>query len=235
MNHLPMLRGTDQLRITATSDGARIVFGELSILITSDNGAPLNARDLFPNNGKSLGTADRAIVLNGPYDPDMVPDDTGAGAARYDVGEAPAGGWGGGSGGSGSASGSGSGSAGGSGAGGSGGSGSGGSGGGGDGGSGGGTSPDGRPNAVLGRTINGNDCAQVLVGTGDGRDYVIGGWGNNSVFGGAGNDTPRGSASDDQLWGGAGDDAVYAYWDDDRIGGGDGNDEIWGGLGNDTI
>jgi len=117
LNHLPMLRGTDQLRITATSDGARIVFGELSILITSDNGAPLNARDLFPNNGKSLGTADRAIVLNGPYDPDMVPDDTGAGAARYDVGEAPAGGWGGGSGGSGSASGSGSGSAGGPGAG----------------------------------------------------------------------------------------------------------------------
>ncbi len=261
LSHLPMLRNIGQLTITSTANGAHIVYGEMSIIITSADGTPLSTADIFPYNGGSLGTPDRAIVLNGPYDPDLEPGDTGAGLPRTDVGAAPPGGWGDDNGSGTNTGGSGTDTA--------------GSGGGADSGAdsgsgGGNTDPSGRPAPVPGRTITGNDASQVISGTagddiinaagghdkvysgagndtinlgwgndvagsGDGWDLVNGGWGNDTVFGGAGNDTLRGGGGRDELWGGDGDDLVEGEDGNDKLGGGTGNDTINGGAGDDTV
>lgn len=264
LSHLPMLRSTAQLQVSGTSYGARITYGDLVIHIESHNGQPLGIDDLFTGNEGSLGGFDRSLILSLPYDPDLEPDDTGAGEPRFDVGDTTVTGGGdtGGTGGTGGGStgGTGGGSTGG----------TGGTGGGGTGGTGGDTSGGARPAASAGRTIEGNNQGQLsmgsagddvvrarggndevytragndfvelgwgndIAGTGTGWDTVNAGGGNDSVFGGTGNDILRGDAGHDQLWAGDHDDLVEGGDGNDMAGGGRGDDTLRGGAGNDTL
>ena len=87
----------------------------------------------------------------------------------------------------------------------------------------------------------GNDT--IFAGTGNNRmgggagdDLLIGGTGRDTIFGGIGDDTIYGgSAGDKRLWGMDGDDVIFGGPGNDRIGGGRGNDTLYGFDGDDTI
>ena len=86
----------------------------------------------------------------------------------------------------------------------------------------------------------GNDTIFAVSGNnrfggGAGDDLLYGGTGNDTIYGGEGNDTIYGNAGRNSLWGMRGDDLIHGGDGDDRIGGGRGDDTIYGHGGNDTI
>ncbi len=86
----------------------------------------------------------------------------------------------------------------------------------------------------------GNDTIFAVSGNnrfggGAGDDLLFGGIGNDTIYGGEGNDTIYGNAGRNSLWGMRGDDLIHGGDSGDRIGGGRGNDTIYGHGGNDTI
>lgn len=71
-----------------------------------------------------------------------------------------------------------------------------------------------------GMTVN------VVVESGDGDDFIMGGGGNDRIDAGTGDDTVYGRGGRDDLFGNSG---------DDHLGGGDGNDVVYGGDGDDFM
>ncbi len=83
-----------------------------------------------------------------------------------------------------------------------------------------------------------------VIGSGDGRDTIIGnsardyvesGGGSDQIFGQGGNDLLLGLAGDDVIYGGPGDDTLYGFGDNDILEGDAGRDRLFGGDGNDTL
>jgi len=91
------------------------------------------------------------------------------------------------------------------------------------------------------------DGQEITVRTGDGDDtiwvdsdvqvniVVESGAGDDFIMGGAGNDRIDAGAGDDTVYGGAGRDDIFGNSGDDRLSGGDGNDVVYGGDGNDFM
>lgn len=93
----------------------------------------------------------------------------------------------------------------------------------------------------------------VVVDSGAGDDFIMGGAGNDridsgegddTVYGGAGRDDIFGNSGDDDVSGGEGNDVVYGgdgndfmtgTTGDDYLEGGAGDDTVWGGAGNDIL
>lgn len=94
-----------------------------------------------------------------------------------------------------------------------------------------------------GRTINGNDRGQLLIGTlfsdvingRGGDDTILGLTGDDDISGGQGNDLILGGLGDDDIEGDAGNDVIFGGLGDDDIEGGNGDDGIEGGFGDDTL
>jgi Ca2+-binding RTX toxin-like protein len=216
LTDLPMLRGLGQLTIVSTATGARITYRGTTIIVTSADGQPLTAQDLFP---QGLIGPDR-IPLMPRVDP-VVPGIEIFGTAGNDTLFSAGGNdtvWGGagndrielirgndvvyaGPGDD--------------------------------------TIIGSRfDNLIIGGT--GND---LIFGTG-GNNQLGGGDGNDTIHGGPGNDTIWGAGGDDliytgpgrnEIWAGAGNDTVIAGDGGNNIGGGHGNDVLRGGMGNDSI
>ena len=91
------------------------------------------------------------------------------------------------------------------------------------------------------------DGQEITVRTGDGDDtiwvdsdvqvniVVESGAGDDFIMGGAGNDRIDAGEGDDTVYGGAGRDDIFGNSGDDRLSGGDGNDVVYGGDGNDFM
>jgi hypothetical protein len=88
----------------------------------------------------------------------------------------------------------------------------------------------GRGNDIL----RGGSDQDILYGD-DGDDTLFGGSGGNFMAGGDGNDLIRGGNGQDVIQGGEGNDDIHGGSGDDIIDGGNGNDTIEGGSGNDVI
>ena len=103
-----------------------------------------------------------------------------------------------------------------------------------------------------GKTINGRNKAEKLLGTGGnddingrggndkifgfaGNDSLNGGNGRDKVLGGLGDDLVNGDRGRDKLFGNEGDDSLNGGRGDDELSGGDGDDELTGGRGNDSL
>lgn len=96
---------------------------------------------------------------------------------------------------------------------------------------------------------NGND--RLLGGAGqdglwgaEGDDQLFGEEGNDTLGGGPGNDALEGAAGADELWGGPGNDSLQGgdgndslggFTGDDTLRGGEGADELWGSQGQDLL
>lgn len=86
----------------------------------------------------------------------------------------------------------------------------------------------------------GNDTIHVgdggnVVGGGPGNDVIFGGLGNDTLWGGVGNDLIYVGAGNSEAWGGPGNDTLYGGPGNDTLGGGPGNDLVFGGAGNDVL
>jgi Ca2+-binding RTX toxin-like protein len=86
--------------------------------------------------------------------------------------------------------------------------------------------------SILVDGANGDD---LLIGSPDFADSIIGGHGADTILGGGGNDTLLGGDGNDSVDGGAGDDSINAGDGDDLVNGGTGNDSILAGNGQDTV
>lgn len=82
--------------------------------------------------------------------------------------------------------------------------------------------------------IDGGIGHDTLFG-GAGDDTLLGGAGNDVIYGGAGNDNIDGGEQGDQLYGDAGNDTIHGRGGHDFIAGGFGADHLFGGAGGDTI
>lgn len=253
LSALPMLRDVGQLTITPTANGARIDYRGVQIHITSADGQPLNAADLFP---AGLLTPDRIPILPRalpPEPPREVRGTEGADTLTGGTGNDTIWGLGGGDridliGGNNEV-----------------------------------WAGAGNDTINVGPgndTIWGGDGNDLIYGTAGGRNTLGGGAGNdtihggpdaetifgglgndllysgggaNRVFGGEGNDTIRGgdggnglgggpgeddihgARGNDTIWGTGGNDRLWGYEGRDEVWGGPGNDSVWGGVGNDTV
>ncbi len=83
-------------------------------------------------------------------------------------------------------------------------------------------------------TLIGNAGTDTLVG-GDGSDSIAGGANNDSITGGDGNDSITGDDGDDVIASGNGQDTVSGGTGNDSIGGANGNDVLTGDTGDDTL
>lgn len=83
-------------------------------------------------------------------------------------------------------------------------------------------------------TLQGDGGIDTLVG-GDGADSISGGTGADSITGGDGNDSINGDDGDDLIASGNGQDTVSGGNDNDSIGGANGNDVLSGNTGDDTL
>ena len=83
--------------------------------------------------------------------------------------------------------------------------------------------------------IDGGEGNDILQGSDDQADKIIGGMGNDWISGLGGNDDLDGGEGNDQIWGGAGNDTIRGREGNDTLVGGAGNDVIEGGAGNDRI
>ncbi|MFM9962802.1 MAG: beta strand repeat-containing protein [Planctomycetaceae bacterium] len=83
-------------------------------------------------------------------------------------------------------------------------------------------------------TLQGNGGIDTLIG-GDGADSISGGTGADSITGGDGNDSINGDDGADNIAAGNGQDTVSGGNDNDTIGGANGNDVISGDAGDDVL
>ena len=206
------LRSLDQLTITSTSDGAQITFGGSVIDVFSNNGAALDADDLFP---AGLVGPTRVLVLAPEVDDTMT---GGAGADSFFGGDGNDTLFGlGGSdtldggiqddslyGGTGDDL------------------------------LDGGDGVDWLDGEADNDTLFGGAGDDTLFGAG-GTDTLSGGAGGDWLDGGDAADTITGDAGADTLFGGAGDDSLGGGDGDDEVWGGTGNDDLSGGAGNDSL
>ena len=86
--------------------------------------------------------------------------------------------------------------------------------------------------SILVDGANGND---LLIGSPDFADSIIGGHGHDTIQGNGGNDTLLGGDGDDSISGGTGDDSINSGDGDDSVSGDDGNDSINASNGQDTV
>ena len=87
---------------------------------------------------------------------------------------------------------------------------------------------------------NGNDhiygnSINVVAGSMDGGDSLLGGAGNDYIQGNAGNDTIDGGTGNDRLYGGGDNDSILGGLGNDYLQGNKGNDTLSGGDGNDFL
>ena len=217
LSGMPMLRDVSQLTITTTANGARIEYRGHVITITSADGRPLTADDLFPG-GLEGGDhfdyyppdppppdppdPDSPFAPPNPLpdDPEMrplvdIPDPVPPGGLRPgDLFE----------------------------------------------GSGIGDLLRGGARDDTLRGFSGNDLLDgrrghdLLFGAA-GRDTLYGGDGDDQLLGGGGNDTLSGGGGRDLLEGGGGHDRLSGKWGNDTIDAGAGRDTVFGGAGDDVI
>ena len=86
--------------------------------------------------------------------------------------------------------------------------------------------------SILVDGANGND---LLIGSPDFADSLIGGHGHDTIQGNGGNDTLLGGDGDDNVSGGTGDDSINAGDGDDIVSADDGNDTVLAGNGQDSV
>ena len=211
LSDLPMLRDLAQLTITTTSSGAQIEYRGHVINVTSADGQPLTASDLFPN-GLEGGDHFGFYPVD-PVDPEDPADPPGPSPTR--PGELPpdpelppieftprsyVGP--------------------------------------GDGVDGGNTSGTDGAETLKGSggddTIEGLDGNDLIKGFG-GHDWITAGSGDDKVLGGAGADTIYGDNGSDRLLGGGGNDFLSGGQGNDMLLGGDGNDYLFGNDGDDSM
>lgn len=84
-------------------------------------------------------------------------------------------------------------------------------------------------------SIDGANGDDLIIGSPDFADSIIGGHGHDTIQGNGGNDTLLGGDGDDSISGGTGDDSINGGDGDDSVSADDGNDSINAGNGQDTI
>lgn len=216
LSDLPFLRDVAQLTITTTATGARIDYRGVQIHVTSANGQPLTAADLFPN---GLGGADRVPILPRSPSPepgreiigtpgsdmltggrgnDTIRAEDGADTIRLSDGNNLVYGGGGND-----------------------------------------TITGGPGNDTI-FAGPGDDLiygwgGRNTLGGGPGNDTIYGGPDGETIFGGEGNDLIYSGGGSNRVFGSEGNDTIHGGDGGNGLGGGPGNDLIYGGLGNDTI